>query len=118
MFAQNPSVRSAPISALAVLAVALCLRTAAITAPESVPPLEKEQEHTPALEAMRDGATIDINTANADALQLLPRVGPVLAARIIEGRPYDSVDALVRVRGVGPATLERLRPLVSAKTAP
>src|SRR2546427_4408494 len=45
---------------------------------------------------------------------LFRSVGPALAARIVDVRaregPFGSVDDLRRVRGVGHATLERLRP--------
>ena len=61
---------------------------------------------------------IDINTAPAEALQLLPRIGPVLAARIIEDREsggaYPSIEALDRVRGIGPRTVEGLRDMATA----
>jgi len=40
----------------------------------------------------------------------LPGIGPVLARRIVEGRPYARVEDLLKVKGIGPATLERLRP--------
>jgi len=57
---------------------------------------------------------ININTANAAELDRLPRVGPVIAERIIEFReengPFASVDDLVRVRGIGAKTLEQIRP--------
>ena len=60
---------------------------------------------------------VDINTAAAAALQDLPGVGPVIAAAIEEHRanhgPYDSVDALLDVTGIGPAKLDQLRPHVS-----
>jgi endonuclease G, mitochondrial len=55
----------------------------------------------------------NVNTAPSEDLELLPGVGPVLAQRIIQGRPYASVDDLLRVNGIGPATLERLRSLVT-----
>jgi competence ComEA-like helix-hairpin-helix protein len=61
---------------------------------------------------------IDVNRADAAALATLPGIGPVLAARIVAYRdsvgPFPDLDALVAVRGVGPATLERLRPLLRA----
>lgn len=55
------------------------------------------------------GLRVDVNTASAAELDTLPRVGPVLARRIIEGRPYGRVDELLEVKGIGPKTLERLR---------
>lgn len=56
---------------------------------------------------------VRLNTATMAELEALPRVGPVLAARIVAGRPYRKVSDLDRVKGVGPATLEKLRPFVA-----
>jgi competence ComEA-like helix-hairpin-helix protein len=60
-------------------------------------------------------ARLNINTASAAELELLPGIGPALAARIIEDRlaagPFKSVDDLDRVKGIGPKTLERVRDL-------
>ena len=57
---------------------------------------------------------IDLNSAGADELSLLPGVGPALAARIVEDRqargPFRSIEDLDRVRGVGPALLRGIRP--------
>jgi competence ComEA-like helix-hairpin-helix protein len=59
---------------------------------------------------------IDLNTADAGELQLLPGIHAGLARRIVESRsaqgPFASVDDLARVRGVTPELVERLRPLV------
>ncbi len=64
---------------------------------------------------------IDVNSAPAPALQMLPRIGPVLAQRIVDDReangPFATLDDLDRVRGIGPKTIERLRPLACALTA-
>jgi competence ComEA-like helix-hairpin-helix protein len=61
---------------------------------------------------------ININTATAAELELLPGIGPALAARIVEDRErkglFKSVDNLDRVKGIGPETLRKLR---SAATA-
>lgn len=58
----------------------------------------------------------DINTAPATELALLPGIGPQLAARIVADRqsqgPFDSADGLSRVHGIGPKTIQQLRPLV------
>jgi competence ComEA-like helix-hairpin-helix protein len=66
-------------------------------------------------EATWAGKRIDINTATQKELEALPGVGPTIAKRIIEGRPYRSVDELDRVNGIGKKRLEEIRPLVTVK---
>jgi competence protein ComEA len=58
---------------------------------------------------------IDLNTATTSELQSISGVGPVLAAKIIASRPYKKVDDLLRVSGMGPKLLEKLRPYVVVK---
>lgn len=58
-------------------------------------------------------ATVNLNTASQAEIESLPGIGPALAKRIIEGRPYRSLEDLDRVKGIGPKLLERLRPLVA-----
>jgi competence protein ComEA len=66
--------------------------------------------------AASDGV-VNVNTAEAEQLQLLPRVGPSISERIIEFRegngPFESVEELRAVRGIGERTLELLRPYVA-----
>ena len=52
---------------------------------------------------------ININTATQQELESLPGIGPAMATRIIEGRPYNKVEDLLRVKGIGPATFEKLK---------
>lgn len=65
------------------------------------------------------GGPIDLNTATADELMRLPRIGPKLAERILAFRTsrggFRSVDDLAQVRGIGPKTLEQLAPLVTTE---
>jgi chaperonin cofactor prefoldin len=56
---------------------------------------------------------IDPNTADRKTLTQLPGVGPKMALLIIAARPFASVDDLQQVNGIGPAFLERLRPLIT-----
>jgi competence protein ComEA len=55
------------------------------------------------------GQPIDPNTATVDEIMLLPGVGEVLAERIVEGRPYKSVNDLRRVPGIGEKVFARLK---------
>ena len=57
-------------------------------------------------------ALVDLNSASLAQLDELPGVGPVLAQRIVDRRPFTSVDELDEVSGVGQTLLDRLRPLV------
>ncbi|MFC3687863.1 helix-hairpin-helix domain-containing protein [Aquipuribacter hungaricus] len=63
------------------------------------------------------GGLLDVNTADAAALDALPGIGPVLAARIVEHRdavgPFASVDDLGSVSGIGPAVLADIADLVT-----
>jgi competence protein ComEA len=56
---------------------------------------------------------VDLNRAAIDELERLPGVGRAIATRIVDARPFASVDDLVRVRGLRGARLARLRPLVT-----
>jgi len=60
---------------------------------------------------------VDINKADWPELMQLPGVGVTLAHRIVESRktsgPFADQDDLRRVRGIGPKTLERIRPYLS-----
>lgn len=62
------------------------------------------------------GPSVDLNRAAREELESLPGIGPALAARILESRsqdgPFLNPADLMRVPGIGPATLERLRGLV------
>lgn len=55
------------------------------------------------------GQPIDPNTATVDEIMLLPGVGEVLAERIVEGRPYKSVQDLRRVPGIGEKVFAELK---------
>jgi competence protein ComEA len=64
---------------------------------------------------------INVNQATAAELQALPGIGPKLSQRIVEERgkgPFQSVEDLRRVAGIGPITVERLRNLVTFATGP
>ena len=71
------------------------------------------------IRASQASATIvvDLDVADQRDIESLPRIGPVLAARIIEDRnangPFGSIEGFQRVRGVGPSLSAALRARVT-----
>ena len=65
---------------------------------------------------LQPGQTLNVNTASETELVALPGVGPGLARRIIEYRaangPFQSVDDLQNVSGIGPSKFERMAPYI------
>ncbi len=85
--------------------------------PVDVPvPLIAETEFRAQTEERRP---IDVNSATADDLQKIPGIGEALARRIIEFReehgPFEKIDDLLNVRGIGTTSLEKLRPYLAVK---
>jgi comEA protein len=60
--------------------------------------------------------SIELNRATSEQLQSLPGIGPALAHRIVTYRnehgAFVLVDDLAEVKGIGPRTLERIRPFI------
>jgi competence protein ComEA len=71
----------------------------------------------PATPGAPAAAMVDINTADQVALETIPGIGPVKAAAILQFRTesgsFTSVEQLLEVTGIGPATLEAIRPYVT-----
>ena len=61
---------------------------------------------------------VNINTALAAELEILPRIGPALAGRIVEYReangPFETIEQIQNVPGIGPATFEGLKDMITA----
>lgn len=102
--------------AMLMLILAIWPRASAVGPPQTIlPPIDQR-------DAPGAGFAVNINTASADELSLLPSVGPTLAQRIVEERqrqgPFDNVDALSRTPGIGPNRVEQLRPYIVVVHSP
>ncbi|MEA2452091.1 MAG: competence protein ComEA [Actinomycetota bacterium] len=67
--------------------------------------------------ASTDSSVINLNTADQTLLETVPGLGPVKAGAILAYRTeigsFTSIDQLLEVSGIGPATLESIKPFVS-----
>ena len=71
----------------------------------------------PAVAAAAPAGKVNINSADAEQLSLLPRVGPSIAQRIVEHREengsFEALEDLMLVRGIGEKTFERMEPYLA-----
>ncbi len=70
----------------------------------------------PALSAAEENDPIDLNRASAQELVQLPGVGETIAKRIVDFReehgPFKRVEDLMKVKGIGEKSLEKIRPYI------
>lgn len=84
-------------------------------ASDKAPAPANQQQQTQSQEQPKD--LININTADAKALERLPRVGPKTAAKIVAHREsvgsFASKEELMNVKGIGQKTFEGLKHLIT-----
>jgi competence ComEA-like helix-hairpin-helix protein len=67
---------------------------------------------TPLTRHEKGSLRVNINTATAEELETLPGIGQAKARLIVANRPYQSVDDLAKLQGVGSKLTNDLRPLI------
>ncbi len=63
----------------------------------------------PIISATCEEGQIDVNSAPLDELDIITGIGPAYAQRITDARPFNSVDDLIHVSGIGPVTLGNIK---------
>lgn len=79
-----------------------------LAAHAAVPRTQKQRDADEA-EATPPGPLINLNTASKADLATLDGIGEAGAERVIKHRPFESVDVLTRVGGIGQKTVDKLR---------
>ncbi|MCK4467934.1 MAG: helix-hairpin-helix domain-containing protein [Desulfobacterales bacterium] len=62
--------------------------------------------------AKSSDSLLDLNTASKEELMSIKEIGSIIAERIMASRPYKTIDGLIKVKGIGPKKLEKIRPYV------
>ncbi len=97
-----------PVETTVTVHVVVDQSQTAVTAGESVPTADPTQT---------TGGKIDLNSADAGALDTLPGVGPATARKIIADRqangPFTSPEDLMRVSGIGQKKFDALKDLIT-----
>ena len=113
----TPSRNAIARLSLAMLTAAFLITAWAINAPVA----QAQEKNTPAqAQTPTQGkkSQVDVNSADVKTLETLPGIGPVLAQRIIEGRPYKTLADLGKVKGLSKAKLDAIKDDVTFGSAP
>jgi len=68
-----------------------------------------EQSTEPAQPTTGGGGLVNLNTASLSQLMSLPGIGQSYATRIMEARPFNSINEVTQVKGIGPKTFEKIK---------
>jgi DNA uptake protein ComE-like DNA-binding protein len=101
---------------LIALSAALLLAFSLATAPDAFAQVKKDPAAAAAKEDAKR-AMLDINTASADELRVLPGIGEAYAKKIIANRPYQRKDQLVSRKIIPDATYKGIKEQIIAKQA-
>ena len=103
--------RSQIVTAFMLVFVLVCASAAPVAAAPAAAPKASASEARP----------IDLNTADSAALETIPGIGKSLSQRILKFRekngPFQSVDDLLKVQGVGEKSIQKLRPYLTVSKA-
>jgi competence protein ComEA len=95
-------------------------KPAAPAAKQASPAVAEKEKKTKATEAksstkLAPGQKVNLNTATKEELDALPEIGPVKAQAIIDGRPYKTVEDVMKVKGIKEGTFNKIKDSITVK---
>jgi competence protein ComEA len=64
---------------------------------------------------LKAGQKVDLNTASKEELDALPGIGPVLSERIIEARPFKTIEDVMKVKGIKEGEFSKIKDMITVK---
>jgi competence protein ComEA len=109
-------VGAAPVTAAATRAIAP-VSAAAAKATTDVTKATKDvkAKAKSATAKLAPGAKININTADQATIEKLPEIGPVKAKAIIDGRPYNSIEDVMKIKGIKGKIFDAIKDYIVVK---
>ena len=86
--------------------------------PAKAAPVPKAQSGVEKREApikLAPGEKVNINTASKEQIEALPGIGPVKAQAIIDGRPYNAPEDIMKIKGIKEGSFSKIRELITVK---
>ncbi len=91
-------------------------KAGAVTAPS---PKSSAQEEKPAASSksmkLAPGQRVNINTASKEDLEALPGIGPAKSQAIIDGRPYGSIEDIMKVKGIKQGIFNKIKDNITVR---
>ena len=100
----KPAVKPAPVAAPS--------KPDAKAAPAASNKAAAEKKSTSAL---APGEKVNINTATKEKIEALPEIGPVKAQAVIDGRPYNTPEDIMKVKGIKQGTFDKIKDQITVK---
>jgi len=61
------------------------------------------------------GQIVNINTASKEELEALPGIGPTKAQAIMDGRPYNTTEDIMKVKGIKQKTFDKIKDMITVR---
>jgi competence protein ComEA len=76
-------------------------------------PSAQKAPAAPAAPKLAPGQKVNINTASKEQLDMIPEIGAVKAQAIIDGRPYQKIEDIMKVKGIKEGTFAKIKDYIT-----